>query len=51
MALGTGFRFAQDRAGIDHAGIDLSVERVWRRASGGHSEGAWLIGVGVTVRP
>lgn len=51
VALGTGFRFAQDRAGIDHAGIDLSVERVWRRASGGHSEGAWLIGVGVTVRP
>ncbi|HEY7684134.1 MAG TPA: hypothetical protein VH879_15930, partial [Gemmatimonadales bacterium] len=51
VAIGSGFRFAQDRAGIDHAGIDLSVERVWRRASGGHREGAWLIGVGVTVRP
>lgn len=51
LALGSGFRFAPDRAGVDHAGIDLSVERVWRRASGGHSEGAWLIGVGVTVRP
>ena len=51
VAIGSGFRFAQDRAGLDHAGIDLSVERVWRRASGGHSEGAWLIGVGVSVRP
>ena len=51
IALGTGVRFAQDRAGLDHAGIDLSVERVWRTAAGGYSEGAWLIGIGVTVRP
>jgi hypothetical protein len=51
LALGTGVRFAQDRNGLDHAGIDLSLERVWRSAAGGHSEGAWLIGIGVVVRP
>lgn len=51
FALGSGIRFAQDRAGIDHAGIDLSLERLWRRASGGYSEGAWLVSVGVMVRP
>jgi hypothetical protein len=51
IALGTGVRFAQDRAGLDHAGIDLSLERVWRTAAGGYSEGAWLIGIGVVVRP
>jgi hypothetical protein len=51
LSLGTGLRFAQDRAGIDHAGVDLSLERVWRGARGGYRESAWLIGVGITVRP
>lgn len=51
LSLGTGLRFAQDRAGIDHAGVDLSLERVWRGARGGFRESAWLIGLGVTVRP
>ncbi|HEU5050317.1 MAG TPA: hypothetical protein VFU00_08355 [Gemmatimonadales bacterium] len=51
VSLGTGFRFAQDRLGLDHAGIDLSVERVWRGARGGFRESAWLVGLGVTVRP
>ena len=51
IALGSGLRFAQDRLGVDHAGVDLSLERVWRRASGGYSEGAWLISFGVLVRP
>ncbi|MGE5926575.1 MAG: hypothetical protein ACM357_04425 [Gemmatimonadota bacterium] len=51
VSLGTGLRFAQDRAGIDHAGVDLSLERVWRGARGGFRESAWLIGLGVTVRP
>ena len=51
LSLGTGLRFAQDRAGIDHAGVDLSVERVWRGARGGFRESAWLIGLGITVRP
>lgn len=51
LALGTGLRFAQDRAGLDHAGIDLSIERTWRSADGGFSEGAWLVGIGILVRP
>lgn len=51
LALGTGVRFAQDRSGLDHAGVDISLERVWRTADGGFTEGAWLIGVGVMVRP
>ncbi|HEX6091199.1 MAG TPA: hypothetical protein VFZ13_13660 [Gemmatimonadales bacterium] len=51
LSLGTGLRFAQDRAGVDHAGVDLSLERVWRGARGGFRETAWLIGIGVTVRP
>ena len=51
LAVGSGFRFAQDRLGLDHAGLDVALERVWRRASGGYSEGAWLISFGVLVRP
>lgn len=51
LSLGTGLRFAQDRAGVDHAGVDFSLERVWRGARGGFRESAWLIGVGITVRP
>jgi hypothetical protein len=44
-ALGTGRRFAADRGGID-----VALQRVWRSA-GDYSEGAWLIGVSVSVRP
>jgi len=51
IALGSGVRFAQDRLGLDHAGVDVALERVWRRASGGYSEGAWLVSFGVLVRP
>lgn len=51
LSLGTGLRFAQDRAGVDHAGVDVSLERVWRGARGGFRESAWLIGIGITVRP
>jgi hypothetical protein len=51
LSLGTGLRFAQDRAGVDHAGVDLSLERVWRGARGGFRESAWLLGIGITVRP
>jgi hypothetical protein len=43
--LGTGLRFAQDRAGID-----LGLEHVWR-SSGAYSERSFLLNVGVTVRP
>lgn len=45
ISLGSGLRFAQDRAGID-----LGLEHVWRSA-GDFSERAFLINLGVTVRP
>jgi hypothetical protein len=45
VSLGSGVRFAQDRAGID-----LSVEHLWRSA-GDFKERAFVISVGVGVRP
>jgi hypothetical protein len=45
VSIGSGLRFAQDRAGID-----LGLEHVWRSA-GPYSERAFLVSVGVTVRP
>jgi hypothetical protein len=45
VSLGSGVRFAQDRAGID-----LSVEHFWRSA-GDFKERAFVISVGVGVRP
>jgi long-subunit fatty acid transport protein len=45
VSLGTGMRFAQQRAGID-----LSLEHLWR-SEGVYSERAFLISVGVSVRP
>ena len=45
VSLGSGVRFAQDRAGID-----LSVEHVWRSA-GDFKERGFVISVGVGVRP
>ncbi len=45
VSLGTGVRFAQDRAGID-----LSVEHLWRSADA-FKERAFVISVGVGVRP
>jgi hypothetical protein len=45
LSIGSGARFAQDRAGID-----LGIEHVWRSA-GAYSERAFLVSVGVTVRP
>jgi hypothetical protein len=47
VSIGTGVRFAQERAGID-----LGVERVWRSAGAGtYTERAFLITLGMTVRP
>ena len=45
LSLGSGIRFAQDRAGVD-----LGLEHVWRSA-GAHSERAFLVNIGMTVRP
>jgi hypothetical protein len=45
LSLGTGVRFAQERAGID-----FGLEHVWRSA-GVYSERAFLLNLGVTVRP
>ncbi len=45
-SIGTGFRFAAERGGMD-----LALERAWRRADGGHTESAWLLVLGVTLRP
>lgn len=45
VSLGSGLRFAQDRAGID-----LGLEHVWRSA-GHFSERSFLLNIGVTVRP
>nr|MBA2626936.1 hypothetical protein [Gemmatimonadales bacterium] len=46
VAAGTGVRFGQDRAGID-----LALEHVWRREGSAYRESAWLLSVGVSVRP
>ena len=45
VSIGSGIRFAQDRAGID-----LGLEHVWRSA-GDFSERSFLVNIGVTVRP
>jgi hypothetical protein len=45
IAAGTGRRFAADRGGID-----VAIQRVWRSA-GDYTEGAWLLGLSVSVRP
>ena len=45
VSVGSGVRFAQDRAGVD-----LAVEHVWRSA-GDFEERAFVISLGVGVRP
>lgn len=45
LSVGSGIRFAQQRAGID-----LGLEHVWRSA-GAYSERALMVTLGVTVRP
>jgi hypothetical protein len=46
VSIGSGVRFAQDRAGID-----LGVEHVWRSQGSLYKERAFLIDLAVTVRP
>ncbi len=46
VSLGTGGRFARERGGID-----VGVERVWRRGGEGRSETGWLIYTGINIRP
>jgi hypothetical protein len=45
VSLGSGMRFAQQRAGID-----LALEHLWR-SEGAYSERAFIISLGVSVRP
>jgi hypothetical protein len=45
VSLGSGMRFAQQRAGID-----LALEHLWR-SEGPYSERAFIVSVGVSVRP
>ena len=46
VSLGTAFRFVADRAGLD-----ISLQRVWRKGGAGFEETATLLTLGVTVRP
>lgn len=46
VSLGTSFRFVADRAGLD-----LALQRVWRKGGAGFSERATLLTLGVSVRP
>jgi hypothetical protein len=45
-SLGSGTRFAQDRAGVDFA-----LEHAWRRESGDYRERSFQLIVGLTLRP
>lgn len=52
LSLGSAMGFARDpQSGLARAQVDLSLSRVWRSATGGYREGAWLLGVGFSVRP
>ena len=46
VAGGTGARFAKG-----HAAADLALQRVWRKADGGFSEDAWILSLGLTLKP
>ncbi|HEU5218344.1 MAG TPA: hypothetical protein VFU23_06785 [Gemmatimonadales bacterium] len=46
VSVGTSFRFVADRAGLD-----LALQRVWRKGGAGFSERATLLTLGVSVRP
>jgi len=46
VSAGTGIRFAKG-----HAALDLSLERIWRKADGGFSEDAWVFSFGLVLKP
>ena len=46
VTAGSGYSFAADRAALD-----LSVERIWRTQDAAFNEHAWILTLGVTVRP
>ncbi len=51
VAIGSGIRFLEPRTRREVAGLDLAVERVWRREGSGYREGAWQVSAGVTIKP
>lgn len=51
ISLGTGTRFLDSRTRREVAGVDLSLEHVWRREGTSYRERAWLVSVGVTIKP
>ncbi len=46
VTAGSGVRFAKG-----HAALDLTLERVWRSSAGDFSEDAWIVAVGLVVKP
>jgi len=46
LTTGTGFRFGKGRAAADFA-----LQRVWRSEEGGFSEKAWILTMGLTLKP
>ena len=46
VAAGTGGRFAKG-----HAAADVALQRLWRKDDGGFSEAAWVLTLGLTLKP
>jgi hypothetical protein len=46
VSAGSGGRFAKG-----HAAFDLALQRMWRKADGGFSEDAWIVTIGLTLKP
>ena len=46
VSIGSSVRFVNDRAGLD-----LAVERIWRKGGPGFTESATLVTVGFAIRP
>ncbi len=46
VSAGSGGRFAKG-----HAAFDLALQRLWRKSDGGFSEDAWIVTIGLTLKP